>query len=354
MQSSSSQKKFPGKFLKIGAAVIAFFFIVCCLAVFAIANSPSTTSPAPTMTQDFNAMLTQTYETAIVSIPEASQMEKLPAIPVTGGTETSTPAPTALVIFTSTPEQISAPPQPCIPNRPPQYAKVVKVVDGDTIRVLLEGVEKPVRYVGIDTPESTFQIEYFGEQASQKNKELVEGRDVVMYRDVSETDDFDRLRRYVFVGDKFINYELVSQGLANAFRYEPDTSCAELFAKAESEAKALGLGLWSASATQSALSTQSPSAGNLEIVFVDKEAEYVDIKNNSSSPVDLNGWMLVSEKGSQACDLGGIIQSGEKLRIWAGTGEGYSCNFGKNIWNNSEPDPAVLYDPQHAEISRYP
>jgi hypothetical protein len=80
----------------------------------------------------------------------------------------------------------------------------------------------------------------------------------------------------------------------------------------------------------------------------------VDIKNNSSSPVNLDGWILVSEKGSQTCDLGGTIKPGEKLRIWAGTGEGYSCNFGTNIWNNSEPDPAVLYDPQHAEISRYP
>ena len=58
--------------------------------------------------------------------------------------------------------------------------------------------------------------------------------------------------------------------------------------------------------------------------------------------------MLISEKGNQACGLGGVLPAGATLRIWAlaedaGMG-GFNCGFGSPIWNNSEPDPAALYD----------
>ena len=70
--------------------------------------------------------------------------------------------------------------------------------------------------------------------------------------------------------------------------------------------------------------------------------------------VNLSGWLLVSEKGNQSCPLSGILKVGETLRIWAmeSQGDGFSCGFNTNIWNNSEPDPAVLYNPQGIEVSR--
>jgi micrococcal nuclease len=349
-QIFSEQKRTSGAFAAI-FIVIQVFLVMGTFAGMNISSEPSST---PLPTADYNLMLTKAYETALASIP-TNTPQPLP-------TKTLPPSITPTIIAEFTPTALgvlstptrSAPPQTCIRTQEPQHAKVVEIVDGDTIRVIVDGVEKPVRYIGIDTPESTTQVEYFGKEASEKNVELVAGQDIVMYRDVSETDKFDRLLRYVFVGDKFINYELVNQGYAASFRYDPDTSCADLFDQAESNAKSIGLGLWAATATQAAFSAQSPSGGSLEIVAVNKQAEYVDIKNGSSSPVDLTGWILVSEKGSQTCGLGGSIQPGQTLRVWAASGEGFSCNFGKNIWNNSEPDPAVLYNPQHAEISRYP
>ena len=74
----------------------------------------------------------------------------------------------------------------------------------------------------------------------------------------------------------------------------------------------------------------------------------MDIRNSGDQAQDLSGWVLVSEKGDQRCTLGGIINPGETLRIWAraedaGQG-GYNCGFGGNIWNNSESDPAALYN----------
>ena len=240
----------------------------------------------------------------------------------------------------------------CIVPQQPQTGIVVDVVDGDTIKVRMDGQIYTVRYIGIDTPESTIEKEYFGKEASQKNSELVNGREVVMYRDKSETDRYDRLLRFVFVGDTFINFELVNQGFANAKEYKPDTACSDYFSQGEVNAMKLGLGFWAAQALQP---TQPVMAGSaIVIVGVNKVDEYVDIANDSASAIEITDWTLVSERGDQRCKLAGTIASGQTLRIWAGSGPGYSCNLPGNIWNNSESDPAVLYNTQGIEVSRYP
>lgn len=101
------------------------------------------------------------------------------------------------------------------------------------------------------------------------------------------------------------------------------------------------------------ITTQPTQTPALTILEVNKQAEYVIIKNTGPTPVDLTGWILLSEKGNQDCPLGGTIQPGATLQIWAQTGTGFSCNINKPIWNNTEPDPAVLLDPQGREVSRY-
>jgi hypothetical protein len=94
----------------------------------------------------------------------------------------------------------------------------------------------------------------------------------------------------------------------------------------------------------------------VKIVALDKKLEYAEIQNIGGAPQDLTGWMLRSEKGNQDCPLGGVIQPGEILRIWAraedvGQG-GYNCQFDGNIWNNSESDPAVLFNSAGQEVDR--
>jgi hypothetical protein len=97
------------------------------------------------------------------------------------------------------------------------------------------------------------------------------------------------------------------------------------------------------------------SAGSVRIVAVNKPMEYVDIQNLHNAPVDLQGWRLVSETGSQSCRLRGVLQPNEVLRVWARTGSpGLSCRFPINIWNDNQPDPAVLYNAQGEEVSRFP
>lgn len=124
---------------------------------------------------------------------------------------------------------------------PPETAMVTQVIDGDTITI--EGGYR-VRYIGIDTPEVHPELEDFGMEAWQANRQLVEGKKVRLERDVSETDKYGRLLRYVFAGDIFVNGELVRQGLAQAKAYPPDTRYQDYLEQMEAEAKEAGRGIW--------------------------------------------------------------------------------------------------------------
>jgi len=130
-----------------------------------------------------------------------------------------------------------------------QEGRVVHVVDGDTIDVQLGGRRVRVRYIGINAPESADPrrpVECFGREAAAKNKELVDGKVVRLERDVSETDRYGRLLRYVYVGELFVNAELVRLGYAQAVTYPPDVKYQELFLTLEREAREAGRGLWGA------------------------------------------------------------------------------------------------------------
>lgn len=124
--------------------------------------------------------------------------------------------------------------------------KVTRVVDGDTIEI--EGGEH-VRYIGIDTPETVDPrkpVQCFGVEASAKNKELVEGKMVRLEKDVTDRDKYNRLLRYVYVGDLFINLELVKQGFAYSYSYPPDIKYQDQIIKAQQEAREAKRGLWNA------------------------------------------------------------------------------------------------------------
>lgn len=123
-------------------------------------------------------------------------------------------------------------------------ALVVRVIDGDTIEI--EGGQK-VRYIGIDTPEVVDPrepVQCFGKEASNKNKELVEGKEVSLEKDVSETDKYSRLLRYVYVGEIFVNDYLVRQGFAYSSSYPPDIKYQQQVVNAQEEARQENRGIW--------------------------------------------------------------------------------------------------------------
>ncbi|MFO1541375.1 MAG: thermonuclease family protein [Chloroflexota bacterium] len=135
-----------------------------------------------------------------------------------------------------------------------ERARVLAVVDGDTIEVDRGRGPERVRYTGVDTPETVHPsrpVEWMGKEASAMNRSLVEGRTVLLERDISETDRYGRLLRYVWVEDAgsggeplFVNLALVALGLAQVVTYPPDVRWVDTYLAAQSEARTAGRGLW--------------------------------------------------------------------------------------------------------------
>lgn len=121
---------------------------------------------------------------------------------------------------------------------------VTRIIDGDTVEL---NTGDKVRYIGINTPESVDPrraVQCFGKESVRKNEELVGGQTVRLVKDVSDKDKYGRLLRYVYVGETFINLELVKQGYARVDTVPPDVNYQDLFMQAEHEAKLNKSGLW--------------------------------------------------------------------------------------------------------------
>jgi endonuclease YncB( thermonuclease family) len=117
-------------------------------------------------------------------------------------------------------------------------AVVTRIIDGDTIDVEINGAEFRVRYIGVNTTE---RGEPCSVEATAANAALVEGQTVTLVRDVSETDRYGRLLRYVYADGIFVNAELVAQGYAEAANYPPDSRYTDYFARLEQQTRAANL-----------------------------------------------------------------------------------------------------------------
>jgi micrococcal nuclease len=127
--------------------------------------------------------------------------------------------------------------------------RVVRVVDGDTIRVVVDGREEAVRYIGIDTPESVkpgSPVECFARRASAFNERLVRGEKVRLVRDVEERDRYGRLLAYVYRARDglFVNAELVRRGYATVATFPPNVAHEGEFRRLAGKARLSGRGLW--------------------------------------------------------------------------------------------------------------
>jgi micrococcal nuclease len=134
-----------------------------------------------------------------------------------------------------------------------ETARVVRVVDGDTLVIDRGRGNERLRYIGVDAPESVkpdTPVEFMGREASAANAALVDGATVVLEKDVSETDRFGRLLRYVWLRDGdswlFVDLELVRQGYAQVATFPPDVRWVDTFLDAQRIARDAGLGLWGA------------------------------------------------------------------------------------------------------------
>jgi micrococcal nuclease len=131
--------------------------------------------------------------------------------------------------------------------------RVVRVVDGDTIRVAVGSRVERVRYIGIDTPESVrpdTPVQCFAHRAAAENARLVRGERVRLVLDVQPRDRFGRLLAYVYRARDglFVAEALVRGGFARTLTIPPNVRFADRFAALAAQARRAGRGLWSACA----------------------------------------------------------------------------------------------------------
>lgn len=138
-----------------------------------------------------------------------------------------------------------------------EKAEVVRVVDGDTVVVRLEnGAEERVRFIGVNTPESTTRHEPYGEEAAAFTRNQLDGEIVYLEKDVSDRDRYGRLLRYIWlepptevsedsIRGKLFNAILLLEGYAQVATYPPDVKYTDdYFIRFQAEARELNKGLW--------------------------------------------------------------------------------------------------------------
>ncbi len=264
------------------------------------------------------------------------------AVPASSATPTSPPpqAPTRTPSTTtpSPPPPTSVPTSAAATDELPagEAARVVRVIDGDTLAVELEGVEHTVRLLGIDAPEPDDKggQAALAEQAREALATLVGDRAVILIADVEPLDDGGRLLRHVMRADMVLSVELARQGWVSAREYAPNLLLRDAIADAQHEARAAARGRW------------APPVAGLDMK-VDKSAETVVIANNGGAPLDLSGWRLVSVRGDQAVEIpaGTVLNPGAVLTVASGSSQGDVAFGPRHVWHNKLRDSAELRRP---------
>lgn len=130
-------------------------------------------------------------------------------------------------------------------------APVVRVVDGDTVRINLNGTEETIRLIGLNTPETVAPnrpVECFGREASARAHDLLDNQAV--YFEADETQDtrdrYGRLLGYVWFEDgRLFNMQMIAEGYAYEYTYDRAYKYQSQFKAAQRDAEAENRGLWS-------------------------------------------------------------------------------------------------------------
>lgn len=225
-----------------------------------------------------------------------------------------------------------------------ETALVTRVIDGDTFEIE-NGAE--VRILGINTPEKK---QFLYGNASNFLKNLIEGRNVTMERDIEDADKYGRRLRYVFIGEIFVNEDILKKGLANVYIIPPNEKYSARLKEAERYAKENNAGLWEADEVY--VGCISVPEFKWDAIGNDNEnlnGEFVSLKNNCNMAINMAGWTL-KNSGTKIYKFGNFFLAPEqavKIRSGCGSDSGaelFWCSK-RAIWNNNG-DTLYLRDSQ--------
>jgi micrococcal nuclease len=212
-------------------------------------SRPETETPAPA-TPRYQTAVAARLSTLAAATPTTfltRSRTAAPPSPTLSPTNTvaasATPAASA-TLPPANPWAAQIPAAACIREDLPQTGLVVGIVDGDTVRVRLDGDDRvySVRYIGVQAPQAG---QYYAALSQAANQDLAYLKQAILVRDLTDTDPQGTLLRYVMAEGKFVNYELIAGGYAQAVGSAPDTACLSAFRGAQQEARSGGLGMWS-------------------------------------------------------------------------------------------------------------
>ncbi len=228
------------------------------------------------------------------------------------------------------------------------YTKAVYIIDGDTF-VTQEG--KKVRLIGINTPEIG---ELYYTQARNALADMILNKTIRLEKDISDVDRYGRLLRYVYVGDVFVNLELVRQGYAQVVTYPPDVKYKDLFLEAQRKAKEDKKGLWGEKTTGLIVLEFHPDAKGDDQKNLNDE--YFTIKNATSNQINLQNFTISDAAGNRFTLPYFLLGPQKSVTIYTGSGVNTSDKIylgsDRAIWNNSG-DTLYITSPENKIILKY-
>jgi endonuclease YncB( thermonuclease family) len=233
-------------------------------------------------------------------------------------------------------------------------ARIERVIDGDSLIAILDGVEVEVRLEGINAPE---RDECLGDESRDHLEEVLDSGPVQIAG--TEFDQFDRLLGIVTAGGLPVNVTQVADGLAIPLAAASDVD--DLILAAEARARTSSVGIWNPE------SCGSGPLPDIAIIAVepdppgrdeeDLDSERVVIRNETDSVQDLSGWVLRDESTANRFEFpnGTAISAGGSIEIVVGCTPGPDrltwCND-RPVWNNGG-DTALLLDPDGRIVDLY-
>lgn len=223
-------------------------------------------------------------------------------------------------------------------------AVISEVIDGDTVK-LQNG--KTVRLLGINAPEKG---QPYYEESTSRLRELIEGKEVILEKDVDDKDQYGRLLRYIFLNSENINVKLVREGLATVYIISPNVKYETELREAENEAKNSEINIWKPPKQEGEKICDNRCIG-ISYFHWDAKGndcenlndEYVIFKNTCPYSCNLTGWTVKDESSRDLYVFPTfILEGGAMVTLYTGCGtntatnlywcsSGHSCNA---IWNN--------------------
>lgn len=214
---------------------------------------------------------------------------------------------------------------------PKEPATLIKITDGDTIHVLINGEDLTIRMLGINAPEKNMPLA----NASKEFLEQFLNQTVYLQRDKEDEDKYYRKLRYVFAenGSRNLNIELLELGFVNSYIFE-NLAYEEELLRAESQARNLRLGIWKKS--------EEECASCIILNQLNAKDEFFIIQNTCGFSCELDGW-FAKNSGRSSFWLDPIN---------AGEARNYSSEIlSREVWSNLH-DKFFIFDSE-GELAYY-